>query len=135
MSRVRQGGYWQFERAGAVRGVMNHFAIENLAKELCKARKVPFDDVLIHSTLDLIAAFKEALREWKRRPVAPPALRDLIQTPFDWGRNVRLQEADRGAQTPEGAYARLRPLIGRDNEMGAHFFAPFLLAMPEVLRT
>jgi tetratricopeptide (TPR) repeat protein len=38
-----------------------------------------------------------------------------------------------GRLTPEQAYARVREIIGRDNEMGARFFAPFLLAMPEVL--
>jgi hypothetical protein len=31
------------------------------------------------------------------------------------------------------AYRRVRELIGRDNEMGARYFAPHLLAMPEVL--
>ncbi len=38
-----------------------------------------------------------------------------------------------GRVTSEQAYGRVRELIGRDNEMGARFFAPFLLAMPEVL--
>ncbi len=38
-----------------------------------------------------------------------------------------------GRAAPEEAYARVRELIGRDNEMGARYFAPFLLAMPEVL--
>ena len=38
-----------------------------------------------------------------------------------------------GSLTPEQAYARVRELVGRDNEMDARFFAPFLLAMPEVL--
>jgi hypothetical protein len=33
----------------------------------------------------------------------------------------------------EEAYQRVRPYIGRDNEMGVKFFAPHLLAMPEVL--
>jgi hypothetical protein len=31
------------------------------------------------------------------------------------------------------AYEAVRELIGRDNEMNARFFAPFLLAMPEIL--
>ena len=44
------------------------------------------------------------------------------------GRVVRI-----GRSTPELAYARVRELVGRDNEMDARFFAPFLLAMPEVL--
>jgi hypothetical protein len=38
-----------------------------------------------------------------------------------------------GRATPEQAYAKVRALVGRDNEMDARFFAPFLLAMPEVL--
>jgi hypothetical protein len=38
-----------------------------------------------------------------------------------------------GRATSEQAYAKVRELIGRDNEMDARFFAPFLLAMPEVL--
>jgi tetratricopeptide (TPR) repeat protein len=38
-----------------------------------------------------------------------------------------------GRATPDQAYAKVRELVGRDNEMDARFFAPFLLAMPEVL--
>jgi tetratricopeptide (TPR) repeat protein len=38
-----------------------------------------------------------------------------------------------GRFTPDQAYARVRELVGRDNEMDARFFAPFLLVMPEVL--
>jgi len=38
-----------------------------------------------------------------------------------------------GQATPDEAYRRVRGLIGQDNEMDARFFAPFLLAMPEVL--
>jgi tetratricopeptide (TPR) repeat protein len=38
-----------------------------------------------------------------------------------------------GRTTPEQAYGRVRELIARDNEMDVRFFAPFLLAMPEVL--
>lgn len=38
-----------------------------------------------------------------------------------------------GDVAPEEAVARARELIGRDNEMGVRFFAPLLLAMPEVL--
>ena len=33
----------------------------------------------------------------------------------------------------EEAFARAREIVGRDNEMGVKFFAPLLLAMPEVL--
>jgi hypothetical protein len=38
-----------------------------------------------------------------------------------------------GGHSVGEAYAVVRPLIGRDNEMGVKFFAPFLLVMPEVL--
>ena len=38
-----------------------------------------------------------------------------------------------GRHTADEAYLAVRELIGRDNEMNARFFAPFLLAMPEVL--
>jgi hypothetical protein len=38
-----------------------------------------------------------------------------------------------GEATPEEALARTREIVGRDNEMGVRFFAPLLLAMPEVL--
>jgi tetratricopeptide (TPR) repeat protein len=38
-----------------------------------------------------------------------------------------------GRLTADEAYLAVRGLIGRDNEMNARFFAPFLLAMPEVL--
>jgi tetratricopeptide (TPR) repeat protein len=38
-----------------------------------------------------------------------------------------------GRATAEEAMAAVRPLIGRDNEMGVRFAAPYLLVMPEVL--
>lgn len=38
-----------------------------------------------------------------------------------------------GNHTVEEAYKRAREIVGRDNEMGAKFFVPHLLAMPEVL--
>lgn len=38
-----------------------------------------------------------------------------------------------GRLTATEAYEAVRELIGRDNEMGARYFAPFLLAMPEIL--
>lgn len=44
------------------------------------------------------------------------------------GRVIRIGEA-----SIEDAYARVLPYIGRDNEMGAKFLAPHLLAIPEVL--
>jgi hypothetical protein len=38
-----------------------------------------------------------------------------------------------GRLSTDRAYQAVRALIGRDNEMNARFFAPFLLAMPEIL--
>lgn len=38
-----------------------------------------------------------------------------------------------GDATVDEAYGRVRPYVGRDNEMGIRFFAPHLLAIPEVL--
>jgi hypothetical protein len=38
-----------------------------------------------------------------------------------------------GSTPVDEAYRRVRELIGRDNEMDARYFAPHLLAMPEVL--
>ncbi len=38
-----------------------------------------------------------------------------------------------GGASVDEAYQRVRPYIGRDNEMGVKFFAPHLLSMPEVL--
>jgi len=38
-----------------------------------------------------------------------------------------------GNSSIEQAFNSVRSLIGRDNDMGVKFFAPFLLAMPEVL--
>jgi hypothetical protein len=40
---------------------------------------------------------------------------------------------DIGTLPIDSAIARVRPLISRDNEMGVRTYAPFLLAMPEVL--
>ena len=38
-----------------------------------------------------------------------------------------------GRVSADAAYEAARALVGRDNEMDAKFFVPFLLAMPEVL--
>ena len=38
-----------------------------------------------------------------------------------------------GDASPDEALRRVRDVVGRDNEMGARYFAPHLLAMPEVL--
>jgi hypothetical protein len=38
-----------------------------------------------------------------------------------------------GGQSPDEAYRRARVLVGKDNEQGARFWVPHLLAIPEVL--
>jgi hypothetical protein len=38
-----------------------------------------------------------------------------------------------GGQSPDEAYRRARLLVGKDNEQGARFWVPHLLAIPEVL--
>jgi hypothetical protein len=66
-------GFWQFERAGGVGGVMNHHTTKDLAKEVCKARGVPFDSSLIHARLEfddvLAAAFARLLLWADHRPL------------------------------------------------------------------
>lgn len=66
-------GFWQFERAGGVRGVMEHPSTKDQAELICKARDVPFDDVLIHSRLetdDILAATFARLLLWSDpRPI------------------------------------------------------------------
>lgn len=60
-------GFWQFERGGGVRGVMNHKMTSGHAKLICEARGVPFDDVLIHARLetdDILAATFARLLLW-----------------------------------------------------------------------
>lgn len=60
-------GFWQFERGGGVRGVMNHAMTSSHAKLVCEARGIPFDDVLIHSRLetdDILAATFARLLLW-----------------------------------------------------------------------
>lgn len=60
-------GFWQFERGGGVRGVMNHKHTKDHAQLVCEARGVPFDDVLIHARLetdDILAATFARLLLW-----------------------------------------------------------------------
>ncbi len=54
---------------------------------------------------------------------APDAQRSLVGA-----RVVRIGDRD-----VAGAYAAVKTMIGRDNEQGARYWAPYLLAMPEVL--
>ena len=51
-----------------------------------------------------------------------------IHSDLAGGRVLRIGDA-----SVDEAYARVRPYVGHDNEMGVRFFAPHLLAIPEVL--
>jgi hypothetical protein len=66
-------GFWQFERAGGVMGVMNHYTTKDLAKEVCKARGVLPGSSLIHARLEfddvLAAAFARLLLWADARPL------------------------------------------------------------------
>ena len=66
-------GLWQFERGGGVVGVMTHPTTKEHAKAVCKALDVPFDQVIIHETLEhkdvLAAAFARLLLWTDVRPL------------------------------------------------------------------
>jgi hypothetical protein len=67
-------GFWQFERAGGVHGVMVHPASGDLAERICIERAVPFDSVLIHARLetdDVLAAAFARLLLWTDRDPLP----------------------------------------------------------------
>ncbi len=51
----------------------------------------------------------------------------------DQARLVGAKVVGIGRLSTAQAYRAVRELIGRDNEMNARYFAPFLLAMPEIL--
>lgn len=60
-------GYWQFERGGGVKGVMEHSASSSLASEVCKARGVPFERQAVYEALehdDILAACFARLLLW-----------------------------------------------------------------------
>jgi hypothetical protein len=69
-------GFWQFERAGGVRGVLAHKQSGDLARWVCLERGVPADDVLVHARLEfddvLAAAFARLLLWTDPKPL--PAL-------------------------------------------------------------
>jgi hypothetical protein len=60
-------GFWQFERGGGVRGVMNHQFTRVQAEFACKRHGIPFDDVVIHDKIetdDVLAATFARLLLW-----------------------------------------------------------------------
>jgi hypothetical protein len=64
LTRVQYGngparGFWQFEKGGGVKGVMNHEASAELARKVCHARGVPFVRATVWAALatdDVLAA-------------------------------------------------------------------------------
>lgn len=83
-----------------------------------------------------ISPTRDAAIGFRALPVALYLFRDglhvraahRIHADLAGARVVRIGDA-----TVDEAYGRVRPYIGRDNEMGVRFFAPHLLAIPEVL--
>lgn len=68
-------GLLQFERGGGVVGVMTHHASKDLAQDVCKVRRVPFDSSLIHARMEfddvLAMAFGRLLLWTDRKPLPP----------------------------------------------------------------
>jgi hypothetical protein len=60
-------GYWQFERGGGVRGVMDHRSTEKHAERICHIRGVPFKTEAVWHALeidDVLAACFARLLLW-----------------------------------------------------------------------
>src|SRR5262245_59835524 len=66
-------GYWEFERLGAVAGVMTHRATDDFAKMLCKDIALPFTSTAIWSELardsNLACSFARLLLWTDPRPL------------------------------------------------------------------
>jgi hypothetical protein len=83
-----------------------------------------------------ISPTRDAAIGFRTLPVALYLFRDglhvraahRIHADLAGARVVRIGDA-----SVEEAFERVAPFVGRDNEMGVRFFAPHLLAMPEVL--
>lgn len=72
-------GLWQFERGGGVRGVLNHPASKDLAKEVCGERGVAATMSAVYSALhadDVLAACFARLLLWTD-PAPLPSLGDF----------------------------------------------------------
>ena len=60
-------GFWQFEQGGGVRGVMLHSTSRTLARELCEARSVQYEQATVWHALerdDVLAAGFARLLLW-----------------------------------------------------------------------
>jgi hypothetical protein len=78
-------GLWQMEQSGGVRGVINHWASKEYARELCRARNCPWDIGQIWSSLahdDILAAgFARLLYYTDQHKM--PAVTDTHDTAWD----------------------------------------------------
>jgi len=78
--RVQKGngpgrGFWQFEKGGGVRGVMEHEASRDYARAICEIRGVPFERYALWAALatdDILAAAMARLLLWTD-PLALPS--------------------------------------------------------------
>lgn len=69
-------GYWQFEKGGGVRGVMEHERSSALALIVCRERGVPWDRQSVWASLetdDVLAAVFARLLLWTDPKALPPA--------------------------------------------------------------
>lgn len=81
-------GYWQFERAGGVRGVLLHKASRDAAVALCKARGVAPSDQAVYAALerdDVLAAGFARLLLW----TDPRPLPELGDADAAWDYYIR----------------------------------------------
>lgn len=75
-------GFWQFERDGGVRGVMNHAHTRKMAMDVCAGCRVPWDRMTIYDALvyndPLSCAFARLLLYTLPDPL--PAIGDSAET-------------------------------------------------------
>ncbi|WP_441228003.1 hypothetical protein AB7813_08330 [Tardiphaga sp. 20_F10_N6_6] len=69
--RVQVGGpahgFWQFEKAGGVRGVMNYRTTNGIASDICALHHVPFNEDAVYAAIvneDVLAAAFARLNLW-----------------------------------------------------------------------
>jgi hypothetical protein len=76
-------GFWQNERTGGVRGIMNHAAVRDLTKKLCVDRDCNFDSYAIWNRMaedDVFAAACARLLLWTD-PKPLPSAYDCAELP------------------------------------------------------
>lgn len=81
-------GLWQFERGGGVRGVLNHAASRDLAREVCEERRVRPTMDAVYVALegdDILAACFARLLLWTDPTPLPP----VPHAPAAWSLYLR----------------------------------------------